>query len=138
MGRIMCFDYGSKRIGVAVTDELRIISSPLATCPSNEIFDFITAYLIDNVVDKFIVGMPFDMRGKTTDATNPTRDFINKLRKKYSHISIDTYDERLTSRIAKDAILLMGKNKKYRRNKSNIDKISASIILQSYLKRNEL
>ena len=138
MGRIMCFDYGSKRIGVAVTDELRIISSPLATSPSNEIFDFITAYLIDNVVDKFIVGMPFDMRGKTTDATNPTRDFINKLRKKYSQISIDTYDERLTSRIAKDAILLMGKNKKYRRNKSNIDKISASIILQSYLKRNEL
>ena len=82
--------------------------------------------------------MPFDMRGKDTDATNPTRDFINKLKKKYSQIPIDTYDERLTSRIAKDAILLMGKNKKYRRNKSNIDKISASIILQSYLKRNEL
>ena len=138
MGRIMCFDYGSKRIGVAVTDELRIISSPLATSPSNEIFDFIADYLIDNVVDKFIVGMPFDMRGKNTDATNPTRNFINKLKKKYSKISIDTYDERLTSKIAKDAILLMGKNKKYRRNKSNIDKISASIILQSYLKRNEL
>ena len=82
--------------------------------------------------------MPFDMRGKNTDATNPTRNFINKLKKKYSKISIDTYDERLTSKIAKAAILLMGKNKKYRRNKSNIDKISASIILQSYLKRNEL
>jgi len=138
MGRIMCFDYGSKRIGIAVTDELRIISFPLATCPSNEIFDFIVDYLIDNVVDKFIVGMPFDMRGKNTDATNPTKNFINKLKKKYSKISIDTYDERLTSKIAKAAILLMGKNKKYRRNKSNIDKISASIILQSYLKRNEL
>lgn len=138
MARIMCFDYGSKRIGIAVTDELKIIASPLSTCLSHEVFTFIDSYNLDYPVEKFVVGMPVDLKGRDTDATKHTKDFIKVLKNKYSNIPTETYDERYTSRIAKDAILLMGKNKKYRRTKSNVDKISATIILQSYLKRNQL
>ena len=133
MGRIVCFDYGLKRIGVAVTDNLRIISTPLVTCRSAEIFDFIYKYTNENEVDLFLVGMPYDLKGNPTDSTEYTIKFIEKLNKKYPGIKTDTYDERYTSKIAKDSLIMMGKNKKYRRKKSNIDKISASIILQSYL-----
>lgn len=133
MGRIVCFDYGLKRIGVAVTDNLRIISTPLVTCGSAEIFDFIFKYTNENEVDLFLVGMPYDLKGNPTDSTEYTIKFIEKLNKKYPGIKTDTYDERYTSKIAKDSLIMMGKNKKYRRKKSNIDKISASIILQSYL-----
>ena len=138
MARIMCFDYGSKRIGIAVTDELKIIATPLSTCLSHEIFNFIDSYIVNYPIEKFVIGMPVDLKGNDTDATKFTKDFIKGLKNKYSNIPTETYDERYTSRIAKDAILLMGKNKKYRRTKSNVDKISASIILQSYLKRNQL
>ena len=133
MGRILCFDYGLKRIGVAVTDNLRIISTPLVTCRSAEIFDFIYKYTNENEVDLFLVGMPYDLKGNPTDSTKQTIKFIEKLNNKYPCIKTDTYDERYTSKIAKDSLIMMGKNKKYRRKKSNIDKISASIILQSYL-----
>ena len=79
--------------------------------------------------------MPLDLRGKPTDATKLTKSFISSLSKKYPNINVDTYDERFTSKIAKDSLIELGKTKKYRRNKRNIDKISASIILQSYLTR---
>ena len=133
LGRIVCFDYGLKRIGVAVTDNLRIISTPIDTFNSAEIFDFIFKYINENKVDLFLVGMPYDLKGNPTDSTEYTIKFIEKLNKKYPGIKTDTYDERYTSKIAKDSLIMMGKNKKYRRKKSNIDKISASIILQSYL-----
>ena len=135
MGRILCFDFGLKRIGIAVTDELKIISSPLTTCKSHEIFTFIDNYLQENNVDKFLVGMPINLKGEPTNSTKPTIHFIKKLESKYPEVNVDTYDERYTSKIAKDSLILMGKNKKYRRKKSNIDKLSASIILQSYLTR---
>ena len=76
-----------------------------------------------------------NLRGKPTDATKLTKSFISSLSKKYPNINVDTYDERFTSKIAKDSLIELGKTKKYRRNKRNIDKISASIILQSYLTR---
>ena len=135
MSRILCFDYGTKRIGIAVTDELRIIASPLDTCNTSEIFNFIDRYISKNSIELFLVGMPLDLKGKPTDATNLTKSFISSLSKKYPDIDVDIYDERFTSKIAKDSLIELGKTKKYRRNKSNIDKISASIILQSYLTR---
>ena len=85
-----------------------------------------------------MVGLPFNLKGEETDATNKTLSFIRLLKKTYPLVKVDTYDERYTSKIAKDTILMMGKNKKFRRDKSNIDKLSASIILQSYLKRKSL
>ena len=136
MGRILCFDYGAKRVGVAVTDEQRIISTPLLTCENKKVFDFTESYLNENNVDLFLVGMPLDLRGKPTDSTAITKSFIAKLSSQFSKIEIDTYDERYTSKIAKDSLIFLGKNKKYRRKKSNIDKVSASLILQSYLIRN--
>ena len=135
MSRILCFDYGTKRIGIAVTDELRIIASPLVTCDTYEIFNFVDQYISKHNIELFLVGMPLDLRGKPTDATKLTKSFISSLSKKYPNINVDTYDERLTSKIAKDSLIELGKTKKYRRNKRNIDKISASIILQSYLTR---
>lgn len=136
MGRILCFDYGAKRVGVAVTDEQRIISTPLLTCENKKIFEFTESYLNENNVDLLLVGMPLDLRGEPTDSTAITKSFISKLSSQFSSIKIDTYDERYTSKIAKDSLIFLGKNKKYRRKKSNIDKVSASLILQSYLIRN--
>lgn len=135
MSRILCFDYGTKRIGIAVTDELKIIASPLVTCDTSKIFNFVDQYISKHSIELFLVGMPLDLKGKPTDATNLTKSFITSLSKKFPNIDIDTYDERFTSKIAKDSLIALGKTKKYRRNKRNIDKISASIILQSYLTR---
>ena len=80
--------------------------------------------------------MPLDLRGEPTDSTEMTKEFMAKLAIQFSSVKIETYDERYTSKIAKDSLIFLGKNKKYRRKKSNIDKVSASIILQSYLQRN--
>ena len=138
MGRILCLDYGLKRVGVAVTDELQIIASPLDTINTSKIISFISKYIKENEVELLVVGLPFNLKGEETDATNKTLSFIRLLKKTYPLVKVDTYDERYTSKIAKDTILMMGKNKKFRRDKSNIDKLSASIILQSYLKRKSL
>lgn len=138
MGRILCFDYGVKRVGVAVTDELKIISSPFDTYPTSNVFNLISEYISENIIEMFVVGLPYDLKGRETDATKKTLDFIKSLKKKFPSIPVDTYDERYTSKIAKDTIKEMGKSKKYRREKSNVDKISASIILQSYLRRKNI
>tara|TARA_B100000989_G_C19501132_1_gene454328 strand:+ start:530 stop:943 length:414 start_codon:yes stop_codon:yes gene_type:complete len=136
MGRIICFDYGAKRVGIAVTDEQRIISTPLDTYDTGKIFNFIDSYIRSNNVDLFVVGLPTNLKGLETDATKISCNFIKTLKKKYKQIDVKTYDERFTSKMAKDSLIFLGKSKKYRRKKSNIDKVSASIILQSYLQRN--
>ena len=138
MGRILCLDYGLKRVGVAVTDELKIIASPLETINTSEILSFISQYIKENEVELLVVGLPFNLKGEETDATKKTLSFISLLKRKIPLVKVDTYDERYTSKIAKDTILIMGKNKKFRQDKTNIDKLSASIILQSYLKRKGL
>ena len=138
MGRILCIDYGLKRVGLAVTDELKIIASPFKTVNTSEIISFINNYTKETKVELIVVGLPFNLRGEETDATKKTLSFISVLMKKYPQIKVDTYDERYTSRIAKETILMMGKSKKFRQDKSNVDKVSASIILQSYLKRKGL
>ena len=75
MGRILCFDYGLKRVGVAVTDELKIISTPYDTFPASNVFNLISEYLSKNVVDIFVVGLPYDLKGRETDATKKTLDY---------------------------------------------------------------
>ena len=98
MSRILCFDYGTKRIGIAVTDELKIIASPLVTCDASKIFNFVDQYISKHSIELFLVGMPLDLNGKPTDATNLTKSFITSLSKKFPNIDIDTYDERFTSK----------------------------------------
>ena len=133
MGRIMSFDYGYKRTDIAISDPLKIIASPYKTCESSKVINFIKNYLEDNKIDLFIVGFPLDLKSKPTDSTKLVKKFVKILKKIFPLIPVKLIDERYTSKIASKAILDAGKNKKYRREKSNIDKVSASLILQSYL-----
>jgi len=129
----MSFDYGSKRTGIAISDPLKIISSPYKTCKSSSVIDFIKHYINNEKIDVFVVGFPLNLKSKPTDATKIVKIFIQLLKKTFPLIPVKLIDERYTSKIASKAILDAGKNKKYRREKTNIDKISASLILQSYL-----
>ena len=103
---------------------------------SRRLYEKIAFQLSQHNVDLFVVGLPTNLKGLETDATKITFNFIKTLKKKYKQIDVKAYDERFTSKMAKDSLIFLGKNKKYRRKKSNIDKVSASIILQSYLQRN--
>lgn len=134
----MSFDYGSKRTGIAITDPQKIICSPYKTCSSYELIDFIKEFIIKNEIDEFVVGMPLSLKNKSTNSTPLVNKFIFLLKKNFPSIPVQIYDERYTSKIAKKAILDAGKNKKYRKEKSNVDKVSASLILQSYLQRKNL
>ena len=100
--------------------------------------DYIKKFIISNEIEAFVVGMPLDQNNKKTDATPLVSRFVKILKKNFPSIPVQIYDERYTSKIAKKAILDAGKNKKYRKEKSNVDKISASLILQSYLQRNNI
>ncbi len=129
----MSFDYGSKRTGIAISDPLKIIASPYKTCQSYNLIDFVKNYLENNKIDVFVVGFPLNLKSKPTDSTRLVKKFVELLKKTFPLIPVKLIDERYTSKIASKAILDAGKNKKYRREKSNVDKISASLILQSYL-----
>lgn len=136
MGRLMGIDYGLKRVGLAVTDPLRIIASPLDTVRAHDIFQFLTTYCQEEAVDAFVVGWPTKLDNSDTHATQPVRTFVKHLRKKFPQQEVYLHDERFTSRMALDAMITGGTTKKYRRQKENIDKVSATIILQSYLEAN--
>lgn len=133
MGRIMAIDYGKKRAGIAVTDELQIIANGLTTVPSHEIFTFLKDYLIKEKVDVIVVGEPRQMNNEMSESFRFIMPFINRLKKEFTDIQIDMMDERFTSKMAFQAMIDGGLKKKDRQNKEMIDKISAVIILQSYL-----
>lgn len=133
MGRILAFDYGQKRVGVAVTDELQMIAGPLDTIHSSLIFDFIAAYLSAEKVDCFVVGQAKTMGNQDSESSIFIEPFVKKLQKLYPDIPVKRIDERFTSRMASDAILFSGAKKKDRRDKALVDKVSAVIILQSYM-----
>ncbi len=135
MGRIMAFDYGNKRIGIAVTDTLQIIASPLDTIHPKDIFAFIDKYLVNEQVEAFVLGMPVHLDGNPTDSTSHVVGFSRQLYKKYPNIPIHLVDERFTSRMALQSMIASGVSKKDRATKGNIDKVSATIILQSYMEQ---
>ncbi|HBS87509.1 MAG: Holliday junction DNA helicase RuvA [Bacteroidetes bacterium GWF2_38_335] len=137
MGRILAIDYGRKRTGLAVTDPLCIIAGPLADIPSNEVFDYIDSYLKNEKVDVFVVGYPKQMNNEASEAVIYINPFIKKLAEKYDKIQIDLMDERFTSKMAFQAMIDGGLKKKKRQDKGLIDKISAVIILQSWLSMNK-
>ena len=129
----MAIDYGTKRVGIASTDPMKIIASPLTTVPERESIMFISNYAQREDVEKIVVGMPVKLSGEPTDSTPHVIAFLEKLRNKLSGIPIVTEDETYSSKNAVKIMIAGGMKKKDRRNKSNIDKISASLILQSYL-----
>ena len=133
MPRIIAIDFGLKRVGVAVTDELQITCNPLDTIPNNKIFDFIKEYLSNENVECIVVGLPKRLNNEATHATSHVYAFKNKLDQLYPTMQIELHDERFTSKMAMAAMIEGGMSKKDRAKKENLDKISASIILQSYL-----
>ncbi len=133
MGRILAIDYGRKRVGLAVTDPLKIIANGLTTVHSKDIFLFLADYISKEDVETIVVGYPVNLKNEGSQSLQFINPFINKLIEKYPEIKIDTYDERFTSKMAKMAMIEGGMKKKNRQNKALTDKISAVIILQSYL-----
>lgn len=136
--RIMAFDYGTKRVGVAVTDPLQIIASGLTTVHSADIFSFLETYLRTEPVSTFVVGMPKQLDGTDSQSAQHVKGFFRKLQKQYPSIETVTIDERFTSKIASRAIAQSGLNKTKRQQKALVDEVSATIILQSFLERREL
>jgi putative Holliday junction resolvase len=133
MGRIIGIDYGTKRIGLAVTDPLQIFASPLETVKTNEFYSFMTGYLVKEKVDSFVIGYPVQMNNQPSESVDQLKPFIKKLKSTYPEKEIHLVDERFTSQIAMRTMIEGGVSKSGRRDKSMIDKISASIILQSFL-----
>jgi putative holliday junction resolvase len=138
MGRIMAFDYGKKRIGIAVTDPMQIIASPLTTVSSSEIESFLADYLQKEAVEEFVVGYPVQLNNKPSESVKYIDPFIKRLGKLFPGKKVNLTDERFTSKIALRTIIDGGVKKKDRRNKELADKISASLILQSFLEKRAL
>lgn len=133
MARILAFDYGKKRTGIAVTDELQLIASGLTTVETPHIFSFIEEYLTTENVELFIVGLPKKMDNTPSESEQLIQPFVQKLNKKYPDIPIIRVDERFSSKMAFQAMIDGGVKKNKRRNKALIDEVSATLILQSYL-----
>ncbi len=133
MGRIIAIDYGKKRVGIAVTDELQIVANALDTLPPNEALAFLQRYVSSEKVDGIVVGNPLNLNGLPAEAAAGAAEFTQRLKKLFPHLEVTTFDERFTSRLAQQAILAAGVKKKGRRDKALVDKVSACIILQSYM-----
>ena len=131
--RIMAFDYGTKRIGIAVTDPLQIIATGLDTIHPNVIIDYLKKYMLTEQVERFIVGEPKQMDNTPSQSAQHVRGFVNLLKKQFPEIPIEMLDERFTSKMASAAILASGRNKKDRRDKALVDTVSATILLQSWM-----
>lgn len=133
MARILAIDYGKKRTGLAVTDELQIIANGLTTVPTAELVDFILNYVKKEPVELVVVGLPKQMNNEPSENMCRITPFVNRLRKLLPDIPVEFHDERFTSVLAHRAILDSGIGKMARRNKELVDEVSATIILQSYM-----
>ncbi|WP_298221006.1 Holliday junction resolvase RuvX [Flavobacterium sp.] len=135
MPRILAIDYGQKRTGIAVTDELQIIASGLTTIPSADIFTFLKSYFATENVIKILVGDPKQMNGQPSESAAMIDAFVTELQKQFPEISLVRVDERFTSKMAFQSMIDSGLSKKQRQNKALIDEISATIMLRDYLTR---
>ena len=135
MGRILAIDYGLKRTGLAATDPLKIIASPLETVATVDLISWLAEYIQKEEVERIVIGMPVNLDMSDTHNTDPVRNFIEKITLQFPQIPVSAEDERFTSKIAQQAMVIGGMKKKDRRKKANVDKISATLILQSYLAR---
>lgn len=133
MGRVMAIDYGTKRTGIAVTDPNRIIATPLETVASHELIKFIQTYSQKEMVDEFVVGMPKTLSNEDSEIAPLVRKFVENLKKTFPDKPVHLADERFTSAMALQAMIDGGMKKKDRQVKGNVDKISATIILQAFL-----
>ncbi len=133
MGRILAIDYGFKRTGIAVTDTLKIAANALTTVETRHFKDFLKDYIAKEAVESIVVGMPKKLDGTDTNSTKSIKELIENLKIQFPEQQIFFYDERFTSKIAMQTMISAGTSKKFRREKGNIDKISAVIILQDWM-----
>ena len=133
MGRILGIDYGRKRTGVAVTDPLKIVAGNLATVPTHTLMQFIKDYIAREQVERIVIGQPTQLNGEPSESMKYITPFVNRLRKELPDMPIVMYDERFTSTIAHQAMIDGGMKKSDRRDKSRVDSIAATIILNDYL-----
>ncbi|CAM3704342.1 Holliday junction resolvase RuvX [Mucilaginibacter galii] len=131
--RIMAFDYGTKRIGIAVTDPMQMIATGLETIHPNQIIDYLKKYLQTEQVETFVVGEPKQMDNTPSQSAMHVRGFVNLLKKTFPEIPVQMLDERFTSKMASAAILAGGVKKMGRRDKGLVDTVSAVILLQSWM-----
>ncbi len=135
MGRILSIDYGKKRTGIAVSDQLQIIANGLTTVETSGIFDFLNDYLQREEVSCIVVGLPKQMNNEPSENMKRIEPFVNRLRKLYPQIPVEYWDERFTSKMAQQTMRDAGLKMKERQNKELVDEISATIILQGYMER---
>jgi len=133
MARIVAIDYGTKRVGIAVTDSNQLIATGLTTVHSKDVLSFLKEYVSKEEVECFVVGDPVQMNGLASEAAKFANKFTELLQKQFPGIAVRRYDERFTSKMAERALLMSGVKKKDRQNKELVDMTSAIIILQSYL-----
>ena len=133
MSKFLAIDYGKKKTGIAITDSLNIIASPLTTVETSNLNSFLKKIIDKEQIAKVIVGDPKNLDNNLTDISLEVDTFINNLKKIFQKIEVIRIDERFTSKMAKQAILFSGVNKKRRQDKTLVDQVSATIILQSYL-----
>ena len=139
MGRIIAIDYGTKRTGVAVTDPGQMIASPVETVPSHELMNYLQTYFAREQVELLVVGHPRQMDYSESESMKQIRFFVDAFKKRFTEIPVEWMDERFTSKMALDAMIAGGMKKSDRRVKGQVDKVSAALILQSFLeKRNNL
>lgn len=133
MAQILAIDYGKVRTGLAVTDDMQIIASGLATVATNELLGYLKTYTEKENVELFLVGEPKQMDNTASESEVLIKPFISKLRSVFPNIPIERVDERFTSKMAAKTLIDSGLKKKQRQNKALLDEVSATIILQSYL-----
>lgn len=135
LGRIVALDYGKKRTGIAVTDELQLIASGLTTVPTHELLPFLKNYVSEERVVKFVVGEPRQMDNTPSESEALIIPFLSRLKKEFPDMPVEREDERFTSKMALRTMIDNGLKRKQRRDKALVDEISATIILQAYLNR---
>jgi putative Holliday junction resolvase len=133
MGRIVAIDYGTKRTGLAVTDPLQIIATALDTVRSHDLIEYLKRYTLQEAVEAFVVGQPKQMDNSDSSVAVHVDAFVKHLKKQFPELPVYRVDERFTSQIALQTMITGGMKKKDRQNKANVDKISAVIILQSFM-----
>jgi len=133
MNKILAIDYGSKRVGLAVTDTEQIIASGLTTVKTSDLMDYLKKYFLSNMVECVVVGYAKNLDNTLSESSKYIEPFVHRLKKAYPELRIERIDERFTSKMAFQTMIDSGINKKARSNKALVDQISATIILQSFL-----
>lgn len=135
MAKLIALDYGTKRTGIAVTDDLQIFSFGLCTVETTKLLQFLEDFILKNTVEGIVLGYPKRLDGSDTHNTKPVEDFFEQIKKKFPSINIYLEDERYTSKLAQESLIQMGVKKKERQKKEKLDELSAVFILRSFIEQ---